>query len=417
MTTASFSGSRPVDNDWHSVTNRVAGIFGANASGKTNILDALDFVRRALRESFHWSEFRRYPFLLDEDSGNRPSTYEVDFLSQGVRYSYGFEAGDSGVESEWLYSYPEGRKRMLFERGAEVGGIHFGRHLKGDNRRIFKVVEPSNLFLSVAAHWKHPELARIHRHLTRRFEYVPFSEQQQAWRIRSIRKWIEDDSVRLKAQSLLKFADLGILRISAESNEIPEGRLESIRQVYAAMKSVIGSLTADDTDEASMEDFIAEQQREIGFWHSTGDGGEYRLDISRESAGTVSWLSLALPALRTIESGGVFAVDEIDASLHPKLVAAMIELFKSPEYNKSGAQLIFASHDTSLMGHLSGGVLDREDVWFTEKDRDGATDLYPLTDFSVKSDHNIERRYLSGRYGSVPQISWSEFQQALQVEA
>ncbi|MCC9311345.1 ATP-binding protein [Kitasatospora sp. RB6PN24] len=414
MTTAGFSASRPADGDWRPVTNRVAGIFGANASGKTNILDALDFARRALQRSAHWDEFPRSPFLLDKTSKNDPSAYEIDFTIKDIRHTYGFEVSRSGVESEWLYSYPSGRKRVLFERGTP-NDIEFGRNLKGDNRRIARVMGSHSLFLSVATHWKHKELGRIQHYLTSHFEYVPFSEQQQAGRIRSIRKWIEDDSVRRKAESLLRFADLGILRISAESKEIPEGQLDNIRHVYKALSTIISSAESPNSTGGSVDDFIAEQQKEIGFWHSTGDGSEYRLDISRESAGTVSWLSLALPALRAMEWGGVFAVDEIDASLHPKLVSAMIELFKTPEYNQTGAQLIFASHDTSLMSHLSGGALGREDVWFTEKDLNGATDLYPLTDFPVKSDHNIERRYLSGRYGSVPQISWQDFQRALEV--
>jgi AAA15 family ATPase/GTPase len=117
--------------------------------------------------------------------------------------------------------------------------------------------------------------------------------------------------------------------------------------------------------------------------------------------------------MRAIDNGSAFVVDEIDASLHPRLTAAFISLFKDPEINLRGAQLIFASHDTSLMGHLAGGALEKEDVWFAEKAADGASEYYPLTDFPVKADHNLERRYLSGRYGAVPAVSWEDLRASL----
>ncbi|NED82779.1 ATP-binding protein, partial [Streptomyces sp. SID11233] len=114
-----------------------------------------------------------------------------------------------------------------------------------------------------------------------------------------------------------------------------------------------------------------------------------------------------------IRHGGTLLVDELDASLHPRLASALISFFKSPEINPRGAQLIFTSHDTSLMGHLAGESLDTEEVWFAEKGGNGVTDLYPLTDFPVKKDQNIERRYLGGRYGAVPALAWEELHAAL----
>ncbi|MFR9726707.1 AAA family ATPase [Streptomyces sp. MS19] len=115
-------------------------------------------------------------------------------------------------------------------------------------------------------------------------------------------------------------------------------------------------------------------------------------------------------------TGGVLLVDELDSSLHPRLVSALIALFRSPEINTSGAQLVFTSHETALLGHLSGDGLDAEELWFTEKSPAGATEIYPLTDFPVKKDHNVERRCLGGRYGAVPALAWEELLAALQPE-
>ncbi|MFB7378728.1 ATP/GTP-binding protein [Kitasatospora purpeofusca] len=415
MTASNFSASQASGGNWAAVTNRVAGIFGANASGKTTILNAINFAQRAVKNSAKWddeSPFPYHPFLLDDSSRNEPSAYEIDFTADGIRYSYGFESNAAGVVSEWLHSFPSGRKRILFERDPS-GSIEFGRNLRGENQRISRLVGKQGLFLSVAAGVGHKDLSPIWRSLGRGFNYIPFSDQRQSIRIKSIRNWIEDDKVRRQAESLLRFADLGISRISAERTEMDPTQISIMRNIMTA--TFADEQPSFLTDDAEWQEMIDEQRKEIGFWHSTENGAEYRLDISKESAGTVSWLSLALPALRAIESGGVFAVDEIDASLHPQLVAALIELFKSDEFNQTGAQLLFASHDTSLMGHLSGSALGQEDVWFTEKGPSGATDLYPLTDFPHKRDYNVERRYLSGRYGSVPQISWSEFRAALEV--
>ncbi|GAA1923984.1 hypothetical protein GCM10009716_35450 [Streptomyces sodiiphilus] len=121
--------------------------------------------------------------------------------------------------------------------------------------------------------------------------------------------------------------------------------------------------------------------------------------------------------MREIKEGGVLIVDELDSSLHPKLASALVALFKSPELNPRGAQLVFTSHDTSLMGHLSGDGLDTEDLWLAQKSTDGTTELYPLTDFSVKKDHNVERRYLGGRYGAVPSLAWEELIASLRERA
>lgn len=412
MTRSSFNGIRPNDGDWPTVTNRVAGVFGPNASGKTTVLDSMAFARNAIRHSASWAdrpEFPHHPFLLDDSSESEPSTFELDFVYTGIRHSYGFESNRNGVISEWLYTYPEGRRRILFERDTE-GKYSFGRHLKGENSRISRLASEKSLFLSTAAFANHPYLHGLRQFLINHFDYAVFSESNQNGRIGAVKKWIENERLLRRAESLLRFADLGIRRLSIENVEVDEGLKETFRRAFF----VFNEGHDEEKAENAFREFLADQQVQIGFWHEgMGNESSYQLDIHHESSGTVAWLALALPALRIVDMGGTFIVDEIDASLHPRLTTALISLFKSEDLNPKGSQLIFTSHDTSLMGHLTGESLDTEEIWFAEKSSGGSTEIYPLTDFPVKSDHNVERRYLGGRYGAVPSISWEELKSSL----
>ncbi|MFJ4872138.1 ATP/GTP-binding protein [Streptomyces sp. NPDC088757] len=410
LTKSNFDAIRPKDGDWEAVTNRVAGIFGANASGKTTVLDAMAFAIFAINGSASWSDRKQLPhkpFLLDEESKSETSAYELDFTVRDVRHVYGFEIDSKGIASEWLSNYPEGRRRTLFERtGPEPEKLTFSRHLKGENVRISRLMGEKNLFLSVAAMSNHPYLKPIHHYLSSHIRYAAFNESNQSGRMRSVKKWIEDDDFLMKAQSLLRFADLGISRLSLDTIELD---LEIQKKVKSAM-----TVLMDESEEEVIEGILKEQGKVISFWHDSGTrAGAQKLEISDESSGTLAWLALALPALQEIKYGGVLLVDEIDASLHPRLASALISLFKTPEINPRGAQLIFTSHDTSLLGHLTGDNLEKEDVWFSEKETNGSTGIYPLTDFPVKGDQNIERRYLSGRYGAVPEVAWEELRSTL----
>lgn len=416
LTKSTFAGVRPADGDWGAATNRIVGIFGSNASGKTNLLDAIHFALLAMRNSAKWnkeSPFPYKPFALDVRCSSQTSAYEFDFIVDGIRYVYGFESDTEGIKGEWLASFPEGRRRSLFDRSGPLPeDITFGRFLKGENVRIARSTGEKSLYLSVAAKAKHPDIRRVHHCLTKHIEYAAYSETQQNGRIRTIKRWMESDLVRQRAESLLKFADLGISRLDVEDIEFDAETLEMYDKVVDEVAGTFSDLRVKKDEFRKV--FIEDQQRKIRFWHKgDSNSGNYVLDIENESSGTVAWLSLAIPALRAIDNGHVFVVDEIDASLHPRLTAAFISLFRDAEINTKGAQLIFASHDTSLMGHLVGGALEKEDVWFAEKADDGASEYYPLTDFPVKADHNLERRYLSGRYGAVPAVSWEDLRASL----
>ncbi|MFC0544475.1 AAA family ATPase [Kutzneria chonburiensis] len=367
-------------------TVRVAGIYGANASGKSNILDAMGFLAKAVANSYSgWSPtggVPRVPFLLDPASRLASSLYEIDFVFQGVRHTYGFEVDDQRVRAEWLYSYPTGsRKRTLFERDGDT--FRFGRTLTGSNSVIAGLVRPNSLFLSVAAANSHPLLIELFRWVER---FKPTSEFGSETFDRVVAA-ISANMVGSNAQfdAWIKVADLGVDRVYFEAD---------------------GKISEADSPEAIVDHF---KNGKIKFTHVTPGYGPVDFSFEGESAGTRMWLALAGYVIPRIALGLVVMVDEVDSSLHPKLSAALIQMFKDPLINKNGAQLLFTSHDVSLLGNLiDDEILDRDEVWFTEKDRAGATSLFPLTDFQPRRGENFERAYLQGRYGAVPYVDIDE---------
>jgi len=399
LVSARARGVIPAGGDWIGATTRVAGIYGANASGKSTVLHALEFLCSAVaRSATSWGDrdkFVHVPFALSHKHRSQNSTYEIDILVDGVRYTYGFESNVNGISSEWLYSYPVGKRRLLFERiGEHEPRFVFGRTLQGENITMSKLVRPTALFLSVAANNNHPVLGRIHHRVANHIRYAQFDESDQDLRLKFVQKLIEDKELQRQTEALLRFADLGILRVELSEREIDDEFRSTVERILVAAR--VGN---------TIDDVIGDLRKEIRFRHQSDDPGEsISFSLADESSGTKAWLSLAVPALDSLKYGGTFLVDEIDSSLHPRLTAALIGIFKDPRINKSGAQLIFTSHDTSLMGPLLGKVLASDEIWFTEKGTDGSAELSALEEFKFRDSDNFERRYLHGRYGAVPMV-------------
>jgi hypothetical protein len=359
----------------------VTAIFGANASGKSNLLDALRWFRSAVRGSFGWepgAEIPREPFRLDPDFLAAPSTFAVDLLLDGVSYTYGCELDDRSVRQEWLYSYPQHRKRVIFER--EGRSWRFGTGVGKPQLLILSRLTRENaLFLTVAARGESPALMPVYRWFQQALGFEATSDTgPDPYDVADLSGAHRDLLVRL-----LRLADLGIADVRAEwvSSGTP-----------------------------SNDPFAAPARPELRFMH--GPQG-VPLRMADQSRGTRTWLSVLVPSLVALEDGGVLCVDEIDSSLHPRLTARLIELFRDPEANPAGAQLIFTTHDATLLGTSFGEeILRRDEIWFVEK-RDGASSLYPLTDFHPRQGENRERRYLGGSYGAVPAVFSDSFVEGL----
>ncbi|MFE0046478.1 AAA family ATPase [Streptomyces albireticuli] len=360
------------------------GIFGANGSGKSNVLSALRFMRKAVRESFaEWGKdpgvAEREPYALDPAAREETSLFEVDLLlgrRNPVRFTYGFELSDERVEAEWLHAYPSGRRQVWFDREAgrseEDGGeFHFpGTGLKGAKDVIVSFTRPNALFLTVAAALNQPQLAPVHRWFVDNLWLVTSGADVSA-RTRWTRDLLADPKradaqLRERFNVLLKAADLGISEVTTD----PESG-------------------------------------EIQLLHHAADGSEQPLDFLRqESLGTHAWFAFLGPLLVTLKQGGTLLADELDSSLHPLLAAEVLRLFQDRKANPAGAQLIFTTHDATLLGpSVAERPLDRDQVWITFKDPAGETSLYPLTAArKARKDDNLERRYLHGHYGGTPHL-------------
>ncbi|WP_007023101.1 AAA family ATPase [Saccharomonospora iraqiensis] len=406
LVSGAASGTTAPEDDWTAATTRVAGIYGANASGKSSVLDAMKLFRSAVRFSAtRWGERKHFPFRpfrLDRRTIESPSSYEVDFVASGTRYNYGFESDSDGIREEWLLSYPFKRPRTLFHRSgpSDEPTFQFSRHLRGPNSTIAKLVRGNSLYLSTAANNNHPVLTPLARDLVESFVHAEFDESDRLSRLNWTKNAIENPDILREAEVLLAMADTGITGLELSRSDM-DGELRS--KIERLFEILHDDRPATDHPEG-VQAIVDDLQREIRFKHRSTDPETTTLGINEESSGTVSWLTIGLPALQCIKHGKTLVVDELDASLHPMLSTTLIEMFKNSEINSTGAQLVFTSHDTSFLGKSTVGALERDEVWFTEKNGAGNAELYSLYEFRARGDDNFERRYLQGRYGAVPLI-------------
>lgn len=394
------SRARPDDRDaWDEGVGTVAGIFGANASGKSNVLKALQFIRTAVVSSYRsWAggdAIPVIPFALDASLEREPSSFEIVFQVEKVRYQYGFSLSRERVVSEWLYVYATHRRQVWFERDtASADEWYFGKSFTGRNRVIADLTGSRTLFLSAAAANNHEMARRVERFI--RAHLRSASPENRATRSRYTRDLSSDAGDWDSVVDLMRFADLGIRsgRVRREEIERPEDLIRATETLRLY------------NPQEPLYSLIERSARRVEFGHSAGAGHEpVYLPFEAESLGTQTLFALAGSVIRTIANGDTLLVDEIDASLHPRLTCEIIRIFKDPAENPRQAQLIFTSHDLTLLGGLLDEFgLARDEVWFTEKNVDGATMLYPLTDFSPRKTENLERGYLQGRYGAVPYL-------------
>nr|WSY51564.1 ATP-binding protein [Streptomyces sp. NBC_00886] len=406
---ARVSGLRQGDDDVS--VEPVVGVFGANASGKSNLLSAMYAMRNAVRESFaEWtklSEVPREPFKLDPEAREETSVFEIDLAlgKRKIRYTYGYELSDDRVEAEWLYAYPEGERVVWFDREAdrspEAGGeyVFDAGGFRGKRDDLVGFTRPNALFLSTAAALNDPQLSAIHRWFLDNMWLVTPGQDVAAR---------TDWTRRLLADSLAA--------AKTRNRSEPREYAERLTQLLAIADL---GLTGVDIDR---------ETGEVTLRHRTPHGDEAPLDFrSEESLGTHSWFAFLGPMLHVLDQGSTLLVDELDSSLHPTLAAEVVRLFQDREANPRDAQLVFTTHDATLLGsEVLERPLGRDQVWITAKRKSGETELYRLTDADPGPGENLERGYLRGRYGGVPRIgagdmarelSWREQEKEREREA
>jgi uncharacterized protein len=412
-----YESSRDATSDLDAV--RVAGIFGANASGKSNLIGALTYMSNLVGRSDRDVEpglgIKRQPFRLDPTQATEPSTYIADLLLKGVQYTYGFTLNDDRILAEWLYSYPLKRRRIIFQR--DLDNFSWGEESGRSNvRELSSITPPTALFLSVTARFGRTPpgsdrfddetYASLHEVYTLLYlRQIRSSSRTVASRLSRSTGLLGNSRRRKIAIDLLRAADVGlrdvILQVPGEEDDdLVSSLTDETSQISAARRERVLSL--------------AKREPELQFVHY-GAMGDVTLDVAEESSGTLRLLELAIRGVPVLEQGGIFVVDEIDASLHPLLSAVLIGLFQAAETNRNNAQLIFTSHDATLLGMLDGEeVLHRDQVWFAEKNQDGSSVIYPLAEFKPRKEgENRQRRYLLGSYGAIPELSRRLFEQAL----
>jgi predicted ATPase len=398
---ATGEGGVSVSGLKESVLQRCA-IYGANASGKSNVLRALHFVEQAVLHSHRrWEP--EGPIPLETFRGNAvpEAGFLIDFVVAEVRFQFQFKATKTEIVEEHLVSYPNGRKQTLYTRSGPAA-ISFGRALPGDNKTIAALMRPNSLFLSVAAQNNHEFLRPVYAWFQKSIHFR-FDGFRPGLLMETIRMCAQESN-RREISDLLKFVDLGVDSLTVDSKDVETGE-----KVRAAMDAFFAVLEVPE----DLRPNKAEKLDEIKLIHRFGSE-LVAFDLDEESQGTISYLTILGPVLRALQTGSVLVVDEIDSSLHPDLVAFLVRLFGDPASNPKLAQLIFNTHDTNL---LADGVLRRDEVWFTEKKADGASKLYPLSDFKPRPDENFQKRYLQGRFGAVPFINSERIVELLNANA
>lgn len=384
---------------WVDATERVAAIFGPNAAGKTTALEALWALSLALRSP--GSGTIRQPAAGSGTS--HPVEYRVEFVADDVRYAYEVHAGVQDVEHEALHAYPHGSRRLLFSRTHAGDGTEpqftKGSSLTGPTSEVLRITRPTALFLATAHRYGHRVLAPVARALVADLgvNFITFRDRQDEDVLRRVLlEMLSSPTEQISlVEALLRAADVGITGVEIRQEELPEALREQIRRIALALQEGADEVDAGD---------VPRLREVVRFTHTSEDGHRFSLPVAAESAGTITWLTTAWHALNALRAGSVLLVDELDASLHPELTRYIVRLFQLSQYNAHGAQLIFTSHDVSLLSNAPTRVLEPRNVWFVEKDAAGHSQLFRLSDFDNRAGNNNERRYLAGQFGAVPDI-------------
>ena len=391
----------PEGTRWADHVHHVDGVYGANASGKSNLLDALHYALIAIKSSAStWlgaPEFPRAPFALDPARLDDPGEYELEFVSQDRRYIYRFSTDAEGIRDESLKVVGKQRWRTLLKR-TQDGKVARVRGLTRVARR--------ELALSRAAEMDHEVLAPIRRDLVEGFDVYRVGDREVRARLARIVDLLVEGGLEFdELVALARIADTGITRIRVEEHEAPEELREFFRRLMQRDKQTtqdMADTNGDSGQQTEAEDarlareFIA---RSLAFTHGR-EGADLR--ERDESTGTMAWLALGTAVLDALRNGRVLVVDELGAALHPDLSRIIVDWFEDPDVNATGAQLVFTSHDMSLMGAGSGELAKREQVWLVEKDAEGVSELVNLGEFALQSRSNVPKQYLEGRFGAVP---------------
>lgn len=379
-------------------------IYGSNASGKSNLLRAAlfakEFIVLSVMSMQEGMSILTSPFAFLSNAKNEPTEFDFMFVEEGVRYNYYFAVTGERVTKEWLVAYPNGKPQRWFERefNKESGKYNWflGSNFKGEKaqQNIWQNSTRANaLFLSAAIQLNNDQLKPVFRWFQTKLEIITLGMQINPLLSFSL---LENSAKKHLMDQFMQVADLGIESLQMKSEELTIN-----------IHNESGNLNMN----ANMQISSPQMKREVKWvalqaMHKKLDSDELApLYMEEESDGTKKIFEFAGAWIKALEEGKVILVDELDRSLHPLMTRFLVSLFHDGDKNPKGSQLIFTTHDTTL---LDTELFRRDQVWFIEK-QNSCSNLYSLLDYRPRKDEALERGYLKGRYGAIPFIGTFKF--------
>ena len=368
-------------------------IYGANASGKSNLFKAMTSAIMLVRNSAIMQINQPtgiVPFLMDEEGAREKTRFDFVFVFEGTKYEYGFVADSKRVYEEYLYEYKSAKPSLIFER-ENINHYRYTTTL----RKVMKPFEEKNtdnkLFLATATAWNCKQTEKAYRWFAEMIDtYDGASVQENMVETLSTE---EPEELRVFAKNYLKAADLNIVDYHF-----------SVKLGMPKDMALPPGLSLDDSVLANMK------QWELTMVHAIEKNGGVRhvgLPFQFESNGTQLFFAYCPAIYNALKKGKTIVIDEIDNGLHPILVRSLIKMFHDKSTNPNGAQLIFNTHDVDL---LDLELMRRDQVYFVEKsNKTGESELYSLADFSPRKNDKIRKGYMLGRYGAIPNVGGLEW--------
>ncbi len=365
---------------------RSSAIYGANASGKTNLIKAMQFMKALVAESATviqpGQSFALKPFLLDTETVNEPSCFEITFVHEKIRYQYGVALTARRIMKEYLLVYKTFKPQKWFERNFDVKTgksiYEFGSGLKGPKSVWENATRENALFLSMAVQLNSEALKPVFNWFVN--DLIVFNERTPLQPYFTL-QMLDKPEGKKSILDFINQADISIADIQINKKKIPS------KMLHVDVKEGKAEFSQEGVE-----------NHEILFHHKT-EKGSATFEFMDESHGTRNLLILSGPIIDIIKNGRTLVVDELESGLHPLLLKELIGLFHQPAAT-ANAQLIFTTHNTSLLD--APGVFRRDQIWLVEKDNAQATHLVGLSEFSPRKNEAKESGYLSGRYGGVP---------------
>lgn len=376
-----------------------AAIYGKNGGGKSNVIRAfwlaVQFIRNAQRTQHEKAPIPVTPFALNDYSASEPTKFPFLYTLDGIRYWYSFSATKEKVYTESLYHAPKGRKTLVFAREGQEFSF---TEAKARRKLISQVVAENQLFFSVACTMNDVDCAKAMMWFR---EMIYFSRDYSDIP-RQLLEYPNDSNILRAISNYAKAADVGIedMRFEINGKQIDEEAAFS-EEIRAELVQFIRLLSETPNDsETNLKAISIHQGKD-----RVGKPSVYTMELSDESDGTRKLMALA-PAIESVlTKGGLLLVDGIEKELHPALVEFIVAKFQSRKTNPNGAQIVFTTHNSDL---LDMELLRKDQLYFVDKNSEGVSELYSISDFSAHATESIRKGYLIGKYGATPNIEIEE---------